>query len=218
MAANLPPGARLLTDSAVKWDLSQNAPLLVTSVDGQSARVDYIVSTPSLRIVSGLSDPAVQRALDGSVPIALFGSGPDQVAVRQISSTDGNVRDSRRVLDAETRKVAERGLLANPRIHADTAAAAVLSAGGLDLRAATVLASLAAGTGFRLLSVPIDPAEAAANMPARIVRLTPDEPKEMAVLLSTLPPAYRLQSVRPNPDGSSTLMWTPMVDPIPPAT
>jgi hypothetical protein len=222
MAANLPAGTRLLTDVGVQLDLAAQDSRLLTSLYpqgiGSSAVLDYVVSTPDLRTGAGLGDSAVAKVLRDSVPVAVFGSGSEQVQVRQLGAAPSTVSESRRVVDAGDRKLAGRGLLANPEVHADRAAGAVLAAGRLDLRAATVLAILADRTGIQLRAMPVDPAEAAAAMPARVVTLIARDPKQLAALLPTLPPPYRPQSVRSNADGSSTLTWTPIIAPVMPAT
>jgi hypothetical protein len=153
--------------------------------------------------------------LQSSLPIAVFGSGPDQVVVRQVSTTSAAASAARRAADGQTRRTAERQLLINPAVRASGSARAALAAGALDLRAATVLALMANASHVKLLSVNVNVPERAAGLPARSVDVQADAGADMQATVSSLPPLYRPISDTQLPNGTHRMVWA--IDPEPPA-
>jgi hypothetical protein len=153
LVANVASEARVTADSIVTSDLMRagfrRPPVAYVQIDvggipqaGSWRDFDYLVSTPSTRFDSTIL-PELERALTSSVVVAVFGTGPDRVEVRQILPRGTDHIDVRRSADARARQRAETALLHNRRVQVDLLAGRVLEAGGLDLRAATVLALMA---------------------------------------------------------------------------
>jgi hypothetical protein len=82
-----------------------------------------------------------------------------------------------------------------------------LGRGELDLRAATVLALLAAKTDVHLAKIVIDRSEAAAGRPARTLTLTLRDADALAATLHTLPAAYAPAGVR-TAGATTRLDWS----------
>jgi hypothetical protein len=175
---------------------------------------DYVVSTAALRATARSGDP-VDRALNSSLPIAVFGSGAHQVVVRQVSTMSAADIASRRTADRQTRRNAERQLLANPAIQARGAARTALQAGELDLRAATVLALMANSSHVNIVSVNTDEPEQAAGLPARTVDVRTNAAPAVQAMLSNLPSSYQPSTDTPLPNGTHRMVWP--IDPEPPA-
>ena len=183
------------------------------SPSGTSLTFDYIVSTAELRAMASAGNP-IDRALSSSVPIAVFGSGNDQVVVRQVSATSNADIAARRSTDRETRLTAERQLLTNPAIRASGAARAALQAGQLDLRAATILALMANSSHLDIISVNLDVPEQAAGLPARSIDVQTDAPADVQAMLSNLPALYRPIADTVLPSGTHRMVWS--INPEPP--
>jgi hypothetical protein len=174
---------------------------------------DYAVSTPALRAAARSGDP-VKRALNVSVPIAVFGSGRHQVVVRQVSTVSPAEVASRQAADLRRRRAGERQLLTNPAIRARPPALTALRAGQLDLRAATVIVLMANSSHVEIVSVHADEPERAAGLPARSVDVRTDADAAVEALLSNLPSSYRPTSDTRLPDGTHRMVWP--IDPEPP--
>ncbi|MDQ2750989.1 MAG: hypothetical protein M3Y44_15890 [Actinomycetota bacterium] len=182
------------------------------SSSGTALAFDYIVSTAALRATAKAGNP-IYRALSSSVPIAVFGSGGDQIVVRQVSTAPSAGIAVRRSIASDSRRTAERQLLTNPAIRADGPARAALRAGQLDLRAATVLALMANSSHVDIVSVNVDEPERAAGLPARSVDVRTDADAGSQVFPSTLPSLYQPITDRLLPDGTHRLVWA--IDPEP---
>lgn len=217
MAAELPAGARVGVDSAIFDDLTDTGRVTVRVLASGLTdwRTDtHILSTPELRR-EATRDPAVSAALRSSLPIAAFGEGGELVEVRQVAGEGAAALTHRWRQDAADRAVAGAGLLRNPRVQENSSPRAVLRRGGLDLRAAVLVALLAAKTDVRIMDIASDPSEAAARMPARRVRIAiPHAATPLAAGLAMLPSAYRPSIVTVLPGGPRELEWPVAVAPV----
>jgi hypothetical protein len=216
-SVELSHNAKVLADPALRARLRSDRFTQVTtpadSSSGTALTFDYIVSTPALRAQASTGNP-IDRALRSSVPVALFGSGRDQVVVRQASTASAADIAARRVVDGETRRIAERQLLINPAVRARGPAGAALSAGQLDLRAATVLALMANASHIELLTVNVNEPERAAGLPARSIDVRADDGADMQATVNSLPPLYRPISDTQLPNSTHRMVWA--LDPEPP--
>jgi len=231
LAANVPYESRVTADAFVTSDLVRAGRVrpepvdyirICSSVDGSlpfgSWRdFDYLVSTASTRVDSAILPP-LEQALRSSIAVAIFGSGSHRVEVRQILPRGIDGVDVRRSADAQARRRAEAALLHNRRVLVDLAAVGVLEAGGLDLRAATVLALMADRELLRVDAIDSDPAETAARLPARTVEITVTQPTLVADTVRGLPTDYRPQLVRTLGPMRSQLVWPIAVAPVLPVT
>jgi hypothetical protein len=214
--------AKIIADPAIRAALTADRFVHIqtptaTSAGGARAQVaptfDYVVSTAALR-ATARSGNAVDRALKSSLPIAVFGSGANQVVVRQVSTRSGAESVGRRTAERQARRTAERQLLTNPAIHAHAAARIALQAGLLDLRAATVLVLMANSSHVDIVSVNADEPEQAAGLPARSVDVWTDAAPAVQAMLSNLPPSYQPSGDTRLPNGTHRMVWP--IDPEPP--
>jgi hypothetical protein len=229
LVANLPSDARVTADSTVTSDLvragfTRRPPVAYIQIDvgglpqgGSWRDFDYLVSTASTRVDSAIL-PLLEQALRSSIPVAIFGDGSDRVEVRQILPRGTDGVDVRRSADQQARQRAEAALLHNRRVQVDLAAVGVLEAGGLDLRAATVLALMADRELLQVDAIDSDPAETAAHLPARTVEITVTQPTLVADTVRSLPTDYRPQLVRKLGPTRSQLVWPIAVAPVLPVT
>jgi len=187
--ADLPAAVR----EAARWmgrELPRGA--TVSAPAGATAllrRSGFVVSASSSYVLTASASPVT-----GALPVAEFRAGGDAAAVLQRVASAPHSLAARRAADAASRRSAERQLLGNHRLHASAAARAVLSGGGLDLRAATVLALLASSGPVSVVAVRGDPPEQAAGLPARVVDLRVASRVADAVR-QQLPAGYRPASV-----------------------
>jgi hypothetical protein len=229
LVANVASEAQVTADSTVTSDLmragfTRRPPVAYVQIDvggfpqaGSWRDFDYLVSTPSTRFDSTIL-PELEQALTSSVVVAVFGTGPDRVEVRQILPRGTADIDVRRSADAQARQRAETALLHNRRVQVDLPAGRVLEAGGLDLRAATVLALMAQQALLRINAIDSDPAETAAGLPARTVEITVTQPTLVADTVRHLPTGYRPNFVRKLGPTLSQLVWPIAVAPVLPVT
>jgi hypothetical protein len=229
LVANVASEARVTADSTVTSDLlragfTRRPPVAYLQIDvgglpqgGSWRDFDYLVSTASTRVDSAIL-PVLEQALSSSISVAIFGDGPDRVEVRQILPRGTDGVDVRRSADQQARQRAEEALLHNRRVQVDLAAAQVLEAGGLDLRAATVLALMADQALLQVDAIDSDPAETAAGLPARTVKITVTQPTLVADTVGSLPTDFRPQLVRKLGPTRSQLVWPIAVAPVLPVT
>jgi hypothetical protein len=210
---NLPQTASLRADPAVTADLiSAGYPAAGPSVSIDSAGV-FVVTTPANRDRS-------QRDLGGaaarisSLPVATFGSGPQRVDVSLLVGGSARSLPSRLSREASERRAADRALLTNPRLATPAMLRPWLDDGRLDLRAATVVALLAARTDVHVVRITLDPAEAAAARPARTVALSLADPTALTEVLRTLRSSYAPTRVVTPPDGTRQLTWPVGLAPV----
>jgi hypothetical protein len=150
---------------------------------------EFIVSTPTIREVVSRS-LAQAAARTSTAPAAVFGRAADRVEVCMIVHASASNLDEHLASDARDRAAAGRALMRNPRVMLDAALRRQISRGELDLRAATVLALLAARTDVHITEIVTDRSEAAAGRPARMLTLTLRNADALATTLQTLPAAY----------------------------
>jgi hypothetical protein len=174
----------------------------------------YLVTTTAMR---SAAQGSVAAALAASVPVAVFiGDGDARlVDVRKIDPAGAADLASRVRTDRTRRLEGGASLLRNSRIHADGAAKVVLLAGALDLRAATVLAQLAADAQVQLSGATQDAAEAAAGLPVRTIAVWSPDPSALSATLAALPLAYRPLRMTPVAGGSVQLQWDVAIAPTP---
>jgi hypothetical protein len=162
----------------------------------------FAVSTPDVRAVFA-------RALAGraTLPVADFGAPPQRVEVRMIVSGGPAELALHLARDVRDQATAGAALLRNPRLRVDAGPRAVLARGSLDLRAATVLALLAAQADVHVTAIPVDAAEAAADRPARtVVADVPDRPA-LTTTLRMLHDGYPPARVDSLPGNGTRLIW-----------
>lgn len=218
MATNLARSARIGVDATAAHQLAgtRRANIDLLSGDGTDWPSDtHILATPELR-TEAAGNPAIAGALASSRPIAAFGTGAARVEVREVAAEGATALERRWRQDVTDRVAAGAGLLRNPRVQEDPAPRAVLQRGGLDLRAMVLVGLLADNTDVRIVSITSDPAEAAAGMPARRVRMSIASPaRSLAATLATMPPTYRPSSVAVLPEGARQLAWPVAMAPVP---
>ena len=209
---NLPRGTTLSAEPRVASDLGVFGFTAAHAVkaDGrglQSWETDeFIVSTPTIRdVVSRSLGPASTRM--STEPVAVFGGAAERVEVRMIVHASASRLDDRLASDADDRATAGSELMGNPRVTLDATVRRPLGRGELDLRAATVLAVLAASTDVHIAKIVTDRSEAAAGRPARTLTLTLRDPGALAKTLRALPAAYAPAGVR-TADGATQLTWS----------
>jgi len=231
LAANLPPESRVTADSSVTSDLLHAGLAVPETVDynlicssvggspffGSWHDFDYLVSTPRTRFDSTILPP-LKQALTSSIAVAIFGDGPHRIEVRQILPRGIDGVDVRRSADEQARQRAEAALLQNRQVQVALPALRVLEAGGLDLRAATVLALMADQALLQVNAIDSDPAETAAGLPARRLEVTVTQQTLVADTVRSLPPEYRPQLVQKLGPTRSRLVWPIAVAPVLPVT
>lgn len=201
--ANIPPGTRLLSA-------------------GPSGPADY--PTESLNatdqswhaftyLLAGFGQPAGDAApvWQSSTPVAVFG----HVQIRRILGVTPEQIVRARDADRTTRLQAGAQLLANADVVVSKTAGDVLRGGGLDLRAAAAVTVLAAKLPVTLNEIVVDPAEAAAGLPARSITVYVPDPRRAVLLLSGITGAMTPDVVKLGPNGEVALHWPLSLTPIP---
>jgi hypothetical protein len=193
--ANLARGTPLRADPRVAFDLGIYGftAAHVIEADGRGTQSwytdEFIVSTPTIReIVSRSLERAAART--STAPVAVFGRAADRVEVRIIVHASASNLDEYLASDARDRAAAGGALMRNPRVTLNAALRRPLGSGELDLRAATVLALLAARTDVHITKIMTDESESAAGRPARTLSLTLRDADALATTLHALPGAY----------------------------
>jgi hypothetical protein len=170
IADNVPTSAPVLADRRVAGALRARSfadllPVTFGPADGTPA---YVVETRAIRAAAA-HRAAVRTALAASAPVARFG-GAGGIVVRQHVDV-GAARLARlQAADQRARQALEGGLLRDAALTVSATARRILSAGVLDLRAATALSLLARRGPVRLVAVPVVRPERAAGLPARVRR------------------------------------------------
>ena len=110
---------------------------------------DYVVTTDSMR-TGGNSSSDVRQAIENSTVVASFGTGDQQVDVRQINS-EGQTA-ARQAIDraADQRKTLGTQLAANPALEADSGTRSQFRAGQVDSRAMIALGQVLADRSVRV--------------------------------------------------------------------
>lgn len=167
----------------------------------------FVVSTPDIRaaIAYRLAAVAGRKA---SLAVAVFGTGAERVEVRMVVPGAQTALSARLTRDLHERAFAAVALLHNPRITPTASARAALRRGQLDMRAATLLALLAARTPVHLDTIMIRPPEAAAGRPARSISISVTDPATLTTTTRMLTGDYIPAFVTPT--GSSTQLDWPV--------
>ncbi len=215
MDRELPHTAGVLATGVMRGQLVRAGFGKVLATEGVTpAQVQYVVANAELRSAAD-TNAVLAQLLAYSAPIAAFGSGSDQVVVRQTTSTPQATRTAHHAAGVRQRAAQERQLLENKRLHFNPEGAGVLRSGGLDLRAASVLALLADAAPVQV-QVVVDPAESAAGVPARQLLIRSSAPEEAHGVLAALPAAYRLAGDQQQSNGLERLIWPIDADPAVP--
>nr|WP_314843403.1 glycosyltransferase family 39 protein [uncultured Microbacterium sp.] len=115
---------------------------------------DYVITTDSMRTFPG-AFPQVQEAIDNSVVVASFGSGPQAVEVRRVT-IDGAEQAAITLQDAvDSRAELGSQLVTNPEVALTDADRDRLVAGQVDARIIAVLATLAGSGSVTVSGFPI---------------------------------------------------------------
>lgn len=171
--ANVAANTPLCADRALVVQLGEAGFTAVSSCrrDGGWGENRFVVSTPDIRaaIEGNLAATVGQTS---SLPVAVFGTGAERVEVRMVVPGAQAALSARVARDLHERALAAAALLHNPRVTAAAGARTALRRGQLDMRAATLLALLAARTPVRVDTIVIRPPEAAAGRPARSITVS----------------------------------------------
>ncbi|WEK59874.1 MAG: glycosyltransferase family 39 protein [Candidatus Microbacterium colombiense] len=119
---------------------------------------DYVVTTDSMRTFPG-AFPQVQQAIDNSVVVASFGSGPQAVEVRRVTVEGAAQAETDRGDAVERRAALGTALATNPEIGMGDADRDRLRAGQVDERIIAVLATLAGSGSVSIGGFPVVPGE-----------------------------------------------------------
>ncbi len=199
-------GRELSHEASVLADPESRAALVAVGfgdVVTGPARADYVVATPALRNAARTS-ATLKKVLTSSVPIALFGTGTQQVVVRQ---TPVGSRRPLNAADAAARRTADRRLLVDRGIDVTGAARTVLAAGGLDIRAAAVLNLMASSAHIDILRINVSGAEHAAGLPARSIDIRTDNEVAVQAILVSLPQPFAPSTNVRQPNASDHIVW-----------
>ncbi|WP_186317744.1 glycosyltransferase family 39 protein [Curtobacterium sp. 9128] len=110
---------------------------------------DYVVTTDSMR-TGGNSSPDVRRAIQNSTTVASFGTGNQQVDVRQINAEGQAAAQRATTRAADQRKTLGTQLAGNPALQADSGTRSQFRAGQVDARAMLALGQVLAGDRVRV--------------------------------------------------------------------
>lgn len=186
---NVPRAAALRADSVVAAQLISAG----YRSAGPSVSIDtggaFLVTTPTDRDHARRNLARVADRVS-SVPVAAFGAGAQLVEVSLLVDGSTSSLRTRLVQQTAERLAADRALLANPRVTVADAALPWLTDGRLDLRAATVLALMAARTDVHIVRISLDPGEATAERPARKFAASLSDPAVLSNVLRELPSPY----------------------------
>jgi hypothetical protein len=212
LAANLARTTPIQTDIDIVLDLSSagfsDVSTWAGGPPGQAAALPnagYLVVTAPIHAAVGAAVTRQDRV--SMLPVAVFGSGPTRVQVCQIEPEPAATLAARLSGLAHDETAAEAALMSNPRVHVAPAARRVLAARGLDMRAATVLAQLAANTKVSIEAISQAPAEAAAGRPARALTVSVGQPAALTDTLRMLPAVYAPQTVATRASGQTQIEW-----------
>ncbi|MBV9312587.1 MAG: hypothetical protein JO100_02370 [Pseudonocardia sp.] len=159
---------------------------------------NWLVATPAMRVDLPDKGP-IDAALNGSTPIAVFGSGGDWVEIRH-----PGVRTSEQIAtELRARTTVGQALSRLPRIAADPEVRALLDSGQVDPRVLAMLAMLAQRGTIRVLELPAVRGEDAAGQPRRqmLLAIPPDGAGSLTQFFAAQSGPYRPVSVSQIPTG-----------------
>jgi hypothetical protein len=208
VTANVAANAPLCADVALAAQLAQAGFTAVSSCrsDGWVDKNQFFVSTPDIRaaIAGGLALAVRRRA---SLPVARFGTGGARVEVRMLLPAAQAALSARMARATDERTLAGAALLHNPKVTATASARTALHQGQLDMRAATLLALLAARTRVRVDTILIRPPEAAAGRPARSITVSVADPAALTATMRMLTGDYVPARLTQVGGGATRLDW-----------
>jgi hypothetical protein len=208
VTANIAANTPLCADPALADELGKSGFTAVSSCRphdwGNGNR--FVVSTPDIRAaIAGSLAAAVGQGT--SLPVAVFGSGPARVEVRMVVPGAQAALSARIARDMHERALAAAALLHNPRVTVTAGARTALQRGQLDMRAATLLALLAARTPVRIDTIIIRQPEATAGRPARSVTVSVTDPAALTATTRMLTGDYVPARVAAVAGGATRLDW-----------
>jgi hypothetical protein len=154
------------------------------------------------------------RLLDSSLSLAVFGNNAASPSVRQVFPSGLRALRPQQMADSVQRKSAGSELTRNPRITPDSAAERALTAGTVDLRAENVVNILSID-GHTWLSIDAeDDAEQRADLPARTITVTVQNPSAVQVSLAALTPPFRPSAIETVAANKFRLTWSPDIVPV----
>jgi hypothetical protein len=210
--ANLPSSARIVTDDQAAALLAQAG--FQASTDYASCRGDRFVLVTSWLRQRAAAVPTLAGCLASSQVVAAIGSGASATELRAITA-DPAAATAAREQALSDRRLGGAALTQNPAVSMPDEVRRELLAGRLDLRAETVLVTLARRTAFRIDALQAEAAEAQAGMPARTVALRLPSPPGPGWFRAHLSHDYRpIKIVRRGPD-IEWLTWSFQIAPPP---
>jgi hypothetical protein len=206
VTANIAADTPLCADQAVAAQLGRAGFTAARSCGptGSLGENRFVVSTPDIKAAIAGSLAAGQRA---SLPVASFGTGAARVEVCLVVPGAQAALAARIKRDLHERALAAAALLRNPRVTATASARAALRRGQLDMRAATLLALLAARTPVRVDTIMIRSPEAAAGRPARSISVSVTDPAALTATTRMLTGDYTPARVTAAGGGATRLDW-----------
>ena len=208
VTANVAANAPLCADVALAAQLAQSGFTAVSNCrsDGWVDKNQFVVSTPDIRvaIAGGLASAVRHRA---SFPVARFGTGGARIEVRMLLPAAQAALSVRMARATDERALADAALLHNPRVTTTASARTALHQGQLDIRAATLLALLAARTRVRVDAILIRAPEAAAGRPARSITVSVADPAALPATVRMLTDDYVPARVTQAGGGATRLDW-----------
>jgi hypothetical protein len=224
LSANLGRTQRISADPALVSALRRTGFSATHVAPGYPGAPDWhgdsvVISTAQTRSRAA-GTPALTAELASSIPVAVFGTGTRSVEVRMVFGTanpDVLSVQAQRQDDVTNRRLAGEALLRNPRVTVAPAWSTLVATGGLDLRAMVVIGLIAARADVSVVAVVVNPAETAAGVPARTVRLTMP-PSVLPGIVPTLSAGYRPDRISsPTQHGTqlTELSWGVTLTPQP---
>ena len=196
--------AKTLTSAGFTNVVSENA----TNVDWHS--VAFLVRNRNL----GHPSPLRTELANASSPLALFGTGSQEITVSQVYPDLGSGLSTALVHDRSLRKQAGSQLVQNPSITFSPSAKKTAEAGGLDMRAAAVLVLLAKSTSVYVIDIVDDPAEARASRPSRTIVISAGNLNMVQQTLSSIGLDYRPAHVQVIDQNAVQMQWIPAIVPV----
>ena len=220
---NVPKDNRLIVDDAmwvelvtagfardnVIWYYKINTDPAVEALSPDGWRdSDYIVTTDSMRTFPD-TFPDVRDAIENSVIVASFGSGTQQVDVREILPMGIDQAAENRELAIQGRAAAGSDLVTNPNLTVTGDAGGLLQAGRVDSRILLALGQQLASTEFTIGGFPAIPGEddglrrqvLITGIDGRSTLDDADAATTVAGWLNTLSGTFEVSAVQTTPDG-----------------
>jgi hypothetical protein len=208
LAANLAESAVVIADTSSAPTLRAHgvdATLALPLPGRDDVSTQYVLWTSRLRREAGAL--TTRRWRGHSIPIARFGRGLDRIQVRWLSRRSTARLHAIEMHARVSRRRAGEELVANPAIATTDSARAALTAGSLDLRAATLLALLARRSPIWVMGVVADPHAASASEPSRTLRIRVLRVGALASTVAGMPDHFRPAHITVKPNGLRSVVW-----------